>query len=844
MTAPARAKPRTFNADLAHLPAALLPLTQLAHWVIWKWEQTKDGKWTKVPYQAKFYNERAKSNSARSWGSYADAVLAFASGHCDGIGFMLKGSELGAIDLDKIRDFATGQVLRWAEELFVEAANAGCYLEWTVSGTGARIIGIAHGSELHRKIEINRKNGCAVEFYRHCTRFITISGMQISGDYPGLPVSDQLQDYDVLFDALFARFCDGAKRPAPEACEFIGGLHIGIEEIHDEESVPDLLDFNNVGPQNVTDYQDLIENGAPQGERSEAFQRVVWHLASQGWTAEQIAEELAKHPHGIGSKYAGRLPIEVDRSYRKFEAHRRATVSGGATSGTAQATAATAPAGTPWPQIRVIASELPRVIAEAEAALLAYDGEVYQRGGLMVRPVLTKFEASDKREAMGWHLIPVTRPWLVNTLTCAARFWKYNGRSKAWMPIDAPDKVADTYLSRRGAWKLPVLAGIIHHPFLRADGSICETAGYDSISGLLFKPEGEHYPSIPPQPSKADAIGALAKLADLIKEFPFVQAKDRAVALSAILTTLDRRSMATAPLHAFTAPAAGTGKSLLIDSCAVLATGREMPVTSQGGSEEEFEKRLGSHLLAGDMAISLDNCDREVGGPFLCQVLTQRHLSIRILGLSRNAETPVNATIFANGNNLVIAGDTTRRALLCAMDAGMERPETRQFSTPLLLDAIRRDRGDFVAAALTVLRAWHTSGERMNLSPFGSFEEWSYRIREPLVWLGQVDPCETLLDVRKSDPQRDALIAVLMQWELCLGAGHSHTVQQVVERAINASTFHAALMGVAGSQNGRSVSNDRLGRWLKRVQGKIANGLVLVQDGILHGYPLWSLNKH
>jgi hypothetical protein len=111
------------------------------------------------------------------------------------------------------------------------------------------------------------------------------------------------------------------------------------------------------------------------------------------------------------------------------------------------------------------------------------------------------------------------------------------------------------------------------------------------------------------------------------------------------------------------------------------------------------------------------------------------------------------------------------------------------------------------------------------------------------VWLGQIDPCETLLDVRKSDPQRDELIAVLMQWELCLGAGHKHTVQQVVERAINAPTFYTALMGVAGSRTGQSISNVSLGRWLKHVEGKIANGLTLMQDGTNHGYPLWKLGK-
>ena len=323
--------------DPTKLPPALLPLTRQRRWVIWKWEQRGNGKWTKPPYQPCFYNELAATDNPTTWGTYAEAVLALTAGHCDGIGFMLKGSELAAIDLDHIRDFATGQVLRWVEELFVEAANAGCYLEWTVSGTGARIIGITGGGELHKKINVNRKTGCAVEFYRDCARYITISGFQISGDYPGLPVPTTLAQCDRLFDAILARFCDNTRRPTPEQCQFIPGLHVSIEEIPEDENEAGApassfnFDFNNAGPQGgEAAYQDLIENGAPQGERSEEFQRVVWHLAAQGKSAEEIAEELAQHPSGIGAKYAGRLLPEVQRSYRKWQAHRQATAMGAA----------------------------------------------------------------------------------------------------------------------------------------------------------------------------------------------------------------------------------------------------------------------------------------------------------------------------------------------------------------------------------------------------------------------------------------------------------------------------------------------------------------------------------
>ena len=187
------------------------------------------------------------------------------------------------------------------------------------------------------------------------------------------------------------------------------------------------------------------------------------------------------------------------------------------------------------------------------------------------------------------------------------------------------------------------------------------------------------------------------------------------MALSALLTILDRRSMSAAPLHAFTSPAAGTGKSLLVDVAAVLAINQPMPVISQGRTEEELEKRLGAALLAGDIAIALDNCDDPLQSTFLCQALTQQRLNIRVLGASKNVETPVNAAMYATGNNLTIVGDLTRRTIVCSLDAHCERPELRTFGGNML-ETVRVDRGRLVAAALTVLRAWHVAGVHIDVA--------------------------------------------------------------------------------------------------------------------------------
>ena len=800
-------KPRTYNADLAHLPSALVPLTEEQRWVVWPWElrTTKSGKekWTKPPRQARDPKRNARSNDPSTWGTYTDAVAAVAAGNADGIGYMLKESNIGAIDLDHCVDTESTKLETWAEQLCSEANGA--YQEITVSGAGLRIIGTVNGPETHRKFTFDRNTGAGIELYRNTARYITISGLQL-GDCVELP------PLDALIDTLFVR----------HSGQVAGGF-----------------DFNDADPQGSLDYDDLIQNGAPEGERSELFQAVVWHLAGKGWSVEQITDELARHPNGIGTKYADRLHAEVSRSYEKWRSYKRAAVTGGAT-----------PSNDHWPQIYIRNGELPRVVNEAEDALLSLGREVYQRGGLIVRPVMLNLKAADDRETSGWRLIPVTRPWLVESLTCAARFLKYDGRSRDWVAVDAPDRVADAYLNRHGTWKLPILAGITNAPFVRSDGSVCEQPGYDPASGLLFKPDDESFPPIPAQPSQYDASLALGRLMHLIADFPFTTPADRSVALSAMLTALDRRSLPTAPLHAFTSPAAGTGKSLLVDIFAMLATGRLMPVISQGRTEEELEKRLGAALLAGDAAISIDNCEHPLAGGFLCQMLTQQTLNIRLLGFSKNVETPMNAALCATGNNLAIAGDLVRRTLLCSLDAQCERPELRTFETDVV-ETIRATRGQLVSAALTILRAWLVSGERMKVSPFGSFDHWSRRIREALIWLGQDDPCNTATKVRAADPTREALLAVVAQWKQHLGIHSAYTAQQVINRAIVNNDFYIALLNVAAAKSGGNVvSNKRLGWWLKNVEGKIVRltdeqhplDLVLKKEGTVAGYSKWQLH--
>jgi hypothetical protein len=667
-------KPKTYNGDLSHLPQALLPLTQEMRWLIWRWEErtTKDGevKLTKPPFQSRYPERHARSDDATTWGSYSDAVAAVQSGVADGIGFALLGANISAIDLDHCRDPETGAIAQWAAEICEQVTKDSGYIEVTVSGTGLRVIMRDSGPELHRRIANSSAPGAGTELYRNTARYITISGLELGS-------CGQLPQGTLAFDEI---------NRVISFAGWFSGIAVGPQS-------REQLDFNaSTGKQ--VDYDEIIKNGVPEGQRSEMFARVVWHLAGQGHTAEKIIELLAKHPAGIAAKYANRIAAEVERLLRKRQTTKRATKT------------AASSTNDPWPQIQVIPGELPRVVNEAESALLLLGEEIYQKGSLLVRPTLTDLKASHNRETKGWELVQITPTYMAETLTRAAQFLRYDGRSKSWVAIDAPGRVADTYLHRRGQWRLPILTGICSTPFLREDGSLCEKAGYDPASGLLSKHDDCVFPPVLQTPNKSDAVAALAELNRLIADFPFVTESDRATALAAILTTLDRRSMPTAPLFAFSAPSAGTGKSLLADIAAVLASGHLMPVVSQGRSEEELEKRLGAALLVGSPLVSLDNCEHPLQSSFLCQALTQEVLTIRLLGLSQNVDTLVNTTCFATGNNLVIAGDLTRRTLLCSLDAHCEHPEQRQFAFDPVAVA-RAERGRLVVAALTILRAWH-----------------------------------------------------------------------------------------------------------------------------------------
>lgn len=510
------------------------------------------------------------------------------------------------------------------------------------------------------------------------------------------------------------------------------------------------------------------------------------------------------------------------------------------------------------PVIRVVSGHLDKTATKGEDALVASALPIYQRGQSIVRPVLTEVPASRGRSTFAAGLAQIGAAGLTDRLCQAAEWERFDKRCNDWVRIDPPASVAATILSRNGLWQFPQVAGVITTPTLRPDGSLLTAEGYDAATRLFHAADAklDVMAHIPEGLTKDDAIAALKKLQRLLKNFPFVSPTDQAVAISAIITPVVRGAVSVAPMHAFRASTAGTGKTYLADVASAIATGRPCPVATVAKTEEETEKRLGGLLIAANPIICLDNVNGELGGDLLCQAIERPIVKIRPLGTSDIIEIESRATIFATGNAMRVRGDMTRRAVLCNLDAGLERPELREFDFDPV-EQVLNNRAEYVAACLTIVLAHAKAGfPAARGNRLASFQDWSNFVRSALIWLGCPDPCDSMEQAREDDPELAELTEIIEVWRSEFDVVMSFTSAQIVdfigqrmpsEEFGEPGQFKYPLMReiVLRISESRTQGDSRkLANYLRAKEGRIVNGYRIRKAGLASGGVVrWNVTK-
>ena len=515
------------------------------------------------------------------------------------------------------------------------------------------------------------------------------------------------------------------------------------------------------------------------------------------------------------------------------------------------------------PVIQIGGGRLPENATAGERAIIAAGMPVYRRGAMLVRPVVEEVDAAHGHRTHVAQLARLDLPYLRDLLCRAAQWERFNARKQDWVAVNAPQDVAQTILCRFGEWTFPPVVGVLTTPTLRPDGTILAEPGYDAETRLILMAPPP-MPRVALEPTRDDAERALGLLDGLLDEFPFIDDASRSVALSGLITPIVRGAFPVAPMHVARAPTPASGKSYLWDVMAAIALGQPCPVMAAGRSEEETEKRLGAALLAGQPIISIDNVNGELGGDALCQAIERPVVEVRILGKSERVRIEARGTtLFATGNNLVLLGDMTRRVLLATLDPMLERPELRQFTGNPVTDVLA-NRGKYIGAALTLVRAYIAAGRPDPAPRLASFEGWSDSVRSALIWLGRADPVITMEQARDEDPQLAALHEMLTAWADALGTGPAtrRTAADLLtlieeretrlagdgdahegyEREWRYPTLRNVVLAAAASRGRPEVRT--LGRWLVRHRSRIAGGLRFAGESDKHGHGWkWWVDK-
>lgn len=487
------------------------------------------------------------------------------------------------------------------------------------------------------------------------------------------------------------------------------------------------------------------------------------------------------------------------------------------------------------PCIYIDPGHLPRMVHECAEIL---NDVVYKRGIYLVR-IGQGCELVDGLSRIGTQpiVMPVTRAWLVRELTQRATFMRWNVKANDYKVCDCPQNIAMTLETGTDDYTFRPLTALANAPFLRVDGSICDSPGYDADTGIYYAPSLV-FPTISTNPSWQEARDALDLISELVKQFPFANEVSRSVFLSDVLTSIARPTLPKSPVILYNATMAGSGKTLMASVANLIAYGHATTHPWPGVNEEELKKVFTSVLLAGDPVVVFDNLPNGamIKSAALSQFATSDDYADRKLGVSERVKFRNRTRVVLTGNNITLASDNARRTLVCDLQLEVESIKDRvvDFEHPSLASHIKQNRPLYISAALTVLKAYAMHSAPLMLSPLDSFEDWSWRVREALVWLGEEDPVAAI-QYENDGSGEIAMVFATIQDVANIKQAHSKEKDFKSSDLANWVASNMALRDALEQAGCTDItSSGKLGFWLRAHKNRIAGGLKLISKQ-MHG---------
>mgnify|MGYP006966523002 FL=1 len=108
-----------------------------------------------------------------------------------------------------------------------------------------------------------------------------------------------------------------------------------------------------------------------------------------------------------------------------------------------------------------------------------------------------------------------------------------------------------------------------------------------------------------------------------------------------------------------------------------------------------------------------------------------------------------------NGNNIELKRDLVRRFVPISLVPSVEEGALRQLDSEPI-ERVSKSM-EYQKKIMFIIQAYLKSGFRTQVQALASFSEWSHYVREPLVWLGEPDPANTILNNLTKNPEKKDL---------------------------------------------------------------------------------------
>ncbi len=254
-------------------------------WVVWK-----DAK---IPYDPRAVNSKASVINPSSWGSFEDAKVAYEEGGWLGIGYVLNGTGIVGVDLDKCVIDGTPS----PASLAILEGLGTTYIELSPSGTGLHAYGFA---ENLRSGTVGNFNNVVVELYSN-VRYLTITGHSIKRG----PLQ-RLFGFAELADKILGRFTqetqDTQETQSNSYVSCVAYVSCVKELTFPENSVPTGVGQRNKAVFNLARWLKGVEPDCSKDRQREILRH--WH---------------DKHLNVIGTKDFGETWVDFSNALRNIK---------------------------------------------------------------------------------------------------------------------------------------------------------------------------------------------------------------------------------------------------------------------------------------------------------------------------------------------------------------------------------------------------------------------------------------------------------------------------------------------------------------------------------------------